>query len=54
VTSKGDHRIAMSAALLALRGDGPSTIGDVECVATSFPGFAQTLRDLGAQVDVVG
>ncbi len=53
VTSKGDHRIAMSSALLALRGDGPSTIGDVDCVATSFPGFAQTLRDLGAQVDVV-
>jgi 3-phosphoshikimate 1-carboxyvinyltransferase len=54
VESKGDHRIAMSSALLALRGDGPSTIRDVDCVATSFPGFAQTLRDLGASIDVVG
>lgn len=53
VTSKGDHRIAMSSALLALRGDGPSTIGDVDCVATSFPGFAQTLRDLGAHIEQV-
>jgi 3-phosphoshikimate 1-carboxyvinyltransferase len=53
VASKGDHRIAMSSALLGLRGDGPSTIRDVDCVATSFPGFAQTLRDLGASIDVV-
>ncbi len=53
VESKGDHRIAMSSALLALRGDGPSTIRDVDCVATSFPGFAQTLRDLGASIEVV-
>lgn len=53
VVSKGDHRIAMSSALLALRGDGPSTIRDVDCVATSFPGFAQTLRDLGASIEVV-
>jgi 3-phosphoshikimate 1-carboxyvinyltransferase len=54
VASKGDHRIAMSAALLALRGDGPSTIRDVDCVATSFPGFARILVDLGAEIDVVG
>ncbi|MBI2392415.1 MAG: 3-phosphoshikimate 1-carboxyvinyltransferase [Deltaproteobacteria bacterium] len=53
VASKGDHRIAMSAALLALRGDGPSIIRDVDCVATSFPGFARTLADLGASIDEV-
>ncbi|MGZ5971332.1 MAG: 3-phosphoshikimate 1-carboxyvinyltransferase, partial [Polyangiales bacterium] len=51
VESKGDHRIAMSAALLALHADGPSTIHDVGCVATSFPGFARTLNDLGAQIE---
>jgi 3-phosphoshikimate 1-carboxyvinyltransferase len=53
VESKGDHRIAMSAALLALRGDGASTIRDVDCVATSFPGFARTLADLGASIQEV-
>jgi len=53
VESQGDHRIAMSSALLALRGDAPSTIRDVDCVATSFPGFAQTLRDLGASIEAV-
>jgi len=50
VESQGDHRIAMSAALLGLRADGVSRIRDVECVATSFPGFARTLRDLGADI----
>lgn len=53
VESKGDHRIAMSAALLALRADGESVIRDVECVATSFPGFARTLEDLGASISEV-
>lgn len=53
VESKGDHRIAMSAALLALCGDGPSVIHEVGCVATSFPGFARTLNDLGAHIEEV-
>lgn len=52
IHSHGDHRIAMSAAILALVADGPSTIRDVECIATSFPRFVGTLRALGAQVEV--
>ena len=43
----------MSAALLALRADGPSRVRDVDCVATSFPGFAKMLGDLGAKVEQV-
>ncbi len=50
VESKGDHRIAMAAAVLALQAEGESVIDDVECVATSFPGFAETFRALGADV----
>jgi 3-phosphoshikimate 1-carboxyvinyltransferase len=50
VDSKGDHRIAMSSVLLALRADGESRVRDVDCVATSFPGFAETMRALGADV----
>jgi 3-phosphoshikimate 1-carboxyvinyltransferase len=53
VESRGDHRIAMSAVLLGLRASGPSRIRDVDCVATSFPGFARTLCDLGADVSEV-
>jgi 3-phosphoshikimate 1-carboxyvinyltransferase len=52
VESKGDHRIAMTAAVLALLGSGPSKIRDCDCVATSFPKFVGTLRALGARIDV--
>ena len=52
VDSRGDHRIAMSAAVLALHGDGPSRITDCDCIATSFPRFVGTLRALGARIDV--
>ena len=52
VESRGDHRIAMSAAVLGLVADGPSTVEDADCIATSFPKFVGTLRALGAQIDV--
>jgi 3-phosphoshikimate 1-carboxyvinyltransferase len=52
IESKGDHRIAMTAAVLALGGRGPSTIVDCDCIATSFPRFVGTLRALGARIDV--
>jgi 3-phosphoshikimate 1-carboxyvinyltransferase len=51
IESKGDHRIAMTAAVLALGGSGPSTIIDCDCIATSFPRFVGTLRALGARID---
>jgi 3-phosphoshikimate 1-carboxyvinyltransferase len=52
VDSHGDHRIAMMAAVLALRATGPCVVRDVACIDTSFPGFATTLRGLGADVVV--
>ncbi len=52
VDSLGDHRIAMSAAMLALTADGPSRIRNADCIATSFPRFVGTLRALGASIDV--
>jgi 3-phosphoshikimate 1-carboxyvinyltransferase len=52
VDSLGDHRIAMSAAMLALAGDAPSRIRNADCIATSFPRFVGTLRALGASIDV--
>ena len=51
IDSRGDHRIAMTAAVLALAADGESTIGDVDCVDTSFPGFLATLKALGADAE---
>ena len=52
IDSRGDHRIAMAAAVLALTAAGPSRIRDVDCIATSFPRFVGTLRALGAKIDV--
>ena len=46
VESFGDHRIAMSSAILALFATGPSLIKDTDCVNTSYPGFYAKLREL--------
>ena len=43
----GDHRIAMSMAVLALGAEGVSRIDDPEVVAISYPGFFDTLGQLG-------
>ena len=50
VHADGDHRIAMAAAVAALVADGPTTIDDADNVATSYPGFAQALAQLGATI----
>jgi 3-phosphoshikimate 1-carboxyvinyltransferase len=50
VDSHGDHRIAMAGAVCALAVDGETTILDTENVATSFPGFGESLARLGAQI----
>jgi 3-phosphoshikimate 1-carboxyvinyltransferase len=53
VSSRGDHRVAMTAAVLGLVADGPTRVLDVACIGTSFPRFAGTLRALGARIEVV-
>ncbi len=44
VESFGDHRIAMSAAILGLFSEEQTIIHDTDCVATSYPGFYETLQ----------
>ena len=39
VNSRGDHRIAMMAAVAAIRADAPVTIVGAECVKKSYPDF---------------
>jgi 3-phosphoshikimate 1-carboxyvinyltransferase len=46
VSSRGDHRMAMSLAVAGLFADGETRIRDVACVETSFPGFARVLAEL--------
>jgi 3-phosphoshikimate 1-carboxyvinyltransferase len=45
-SSHGDHRIAMSSAILSLAAHGESKIRDTVCVATSFPDFPELLQSL--------
>jgi 3-phosphoshikimate 1-carboxyvinyltransferase len=42
VSTHGDHRIGMTAAVLALAARSSIEIEDTDCIATSFPGFEQT------------
>lgn len=44
VDSSGDHRIAMSMSVAALVAEGPITVTDIDCVATSFPTFFPLLE----------
>ena len=50
VESHDDHRIAMAAAVAALKATGGVAIHDSQCVAKSYPGFFDDLRYLGASV----
>ena len=48
VSSRGDHRIAMAAAVAALAGSGPVAIDAAECVSKSWPGFYGALDSIRA------
>lgn len=50
VNSHGDHRIAMSFAMAALRAGGPVVIDDCANVSTSFPNFLALAASAGLQV----
>jgi 3-phosphoshikimate 1-carboxyvinyltransferase len=42
--SFGDHRIAMSMMVAGLAAQGDTTVSDIDCIATSFPGFRELLQ----------
>jgi len=45
-----DHRIAMSALVLGLATENPVRIDDSAFIATSFPGFVELMRSIGADL----
>jgi 3-phosphoshikimate 1-carboxyvinyltransferase len=45
-SSWGDHRIAMSIAIAALRAKGETEIIEADCVSVSYPGFFEVLDEL--------
>jgi len=50
VDSYGDHRVAMAMAVAGTVATGEVRIGDVDAVDTSFPGFANCLAAIGADI----
>ena len=50
VTTHGDHRIAMSHLVLGLAAAEPVTVDEPGMIATSFPGFVELMRGLGADI----
>lgn len=53
IDSHGDHRIAMSFTMAALRASGVIIIHNCNNVATSFPGFVTLARSVGIDVEEV-
>jgi len=53
VDSRGDHRIAMAFAIASLKAEAPIEVLDVANVATSFPGFVETARKAGLEIEAV-
>ena len=50
IDSRGDHRIAMSFAMAALRASGAITIEDCANVRTSFPDFVSLAHNAGLAI----
>ena len=50
VVTHGDHRIAMAFLTLGLAAEAPVEVDEGEMIATSFPGFVDVMRGLGADV----
>jgi len=50
VVTHMDHRIAMSALMMGLASGEPVRIDDSAFIATSFPGFVELMRSLGANL----
>lgn len=50
VDSHGDHRLAMTLAVAGLVAEGETVVEGAEWIEESYPGFAEALRALGAEV----
>jgi 3-phosphoshikimate 1-carboxyvinyltransferase len=50
LATNGDHRIAMAFLTLGLAAEQPVEVDRSEMIATSFPGFTDVMRSLGADI----
>lgn len=54
VDSHDDHRLGMALAVAGLAAEGTTLVDDASCMADSFPGFVETMQQLGASLEWVG
>jgi 3-phosphoshikimate 1-carboxyvinyltransferase len=50
VVTHMDHRIAMAALVMGLASQAPVAVDDAAVIATSFPGFVELMRGIGAEL----
>ena len=50
IPTQGDHRIAMAFLALGLAAQEPVEVDKAEMIATSFPGYVEVMRALGADI----
>jgi 3-phosphoshikimate 1-carboxyvinyltransferase len=50
ISTQGDHRMAMAFLALGLASEQPVEVDEAEMIGTSFPGFPDVMRSLGANV----
>jgi 3-phosphoshikimate 1-carboxyvinyltransferase len=51
VNSHGDHRLGMALVVASLAANSESMVDNADCIADSFPGFVETMRQLGADLE---
>ena len=51
VVTNGDHRIGMAFLTLGLAAERPVVVDGASMIATSFPGFVEAMRAIGADID---
>ena len=51
VKSYHDHLLGMALAVAGMIAEVKNTLQDAECIADSFPGFEETMRDFGICIE---
>ncbi|MEO5809313.1 MAG: 3-phosphoshikimate 1-carboxyvinyltransferase [Sphingomicrobium sp.] len=54
IVTHGDHRIAMAFLTLGLAAQQPVDVDQAGMIATSFPGYAEAMRSIGARIEEAG
>ena len=50
ISTQGDHRIAMAFLALGLAAEQPVEVDEAEMIGTSFPGFVEVMKSIGADI----